>query len=260
MLESAMEPAYTHGDNTGMTATDTQKNTVYYVAKGLARPTAPERFAELLAEHFIQEYPLVSKAKVTVEQKAWDRAELPAGPHDHGFVKRGDAVRFARVELGRGAAGGATVTSGVRGLTVCKTTQSGYEGYLQDRFTLLPPTRERLLATAMTCSWKYTAPPSCYNAAFRRVKGRLLETFFGPVKGGVYSPSVQYTLFMMGKDCIEQLGMVDSMYFRLPNIHFIPCSPVTSEFEDDVYLATSEPHGDIEATVSRDDVLPHAKL
>ena len=25
MLESAMEPAYTHGDNTGMTATDTQK-------------------------------------------------------------------------------------------------------------------------------------------------------------------------------------------------------------------------------------------
>ena len=101
-----MEPAYTHRDNTGMTATDTQKNTVYYVAKGLARPTAPERFAELLAEHFIQEYPLVSKAKVTVEQKAWDRAELPAGPHDHGFVKRGDAVRFARVELGRGASVG----------------------------------------------------------------------------------------------------------------------------------------------------------
>lgn len=32
------------------------------------------------------------------------------------------------------------------------------------------------------------------------------------------------------------------------------------QFEDDVYIATSEPHGDIEATVTRDHVQPHCKL
>ena len=37
---------------------------------------------------------------------------------------------------------------------VLKTTQSGYEGYLRDRFTLLPETRERMMATSVTASWK----------------------------------------------------------------------------------------------------------
>ena len=32
------------------------------------------------------------------------------------------------------------------------------------------------------------------------------------------------------------------------------------QFEDDVYIATSEPHGDIEATITRDQVQPHCKL
>ena len=32
------------------------------------------------------------------------------------------------------------------------------------------------------------------------------------------------------------------------------------QFEDDVYVATSEPHGDIEATVTRGDIEPHCKL
>ncbi len=32
------------------------------------------------------------------------------------------------------------------------------------------------------------------------------------------------------------------------------------QFEDDVYVATSEPHGSIEATVTRGDVQPHCRL
>ena len=33
-----------------------------------------------------------------------------------------------------------------------------------------------------------------------------------------------------------------------------------AQFEDDVYIATSEPHGDIEATITRGDIEPHCKL
>jgi len=32
------------------------------------------------------------------------------------------------------------------------------------------------------------------------------------------------------------------------------------QFENDIYIATSEPHGDIEAVVTRKDAMPHAKL
>ena len=43
---------------------------------------------------------------------------------------------------------------GVRGLRLLKTTKSGYEGFLHDRFTLLPDTRERILASSVTASWR----------------------------------------------------------------------------------------------------------
>lgn len=35
---------------------------------------------------------------------------------------------------------------------------------------------------------------------------------------------------------------------------------LVAQFEDDVYIATSEPHGNIEATITRGDVQPHARL
>lgn len=35
-----------------------------------------------------------------------------------------------------------------------KTTQSGYEGFLHDKYTLLPDTKERMVATSITSTWK----------------------------------------------------------------------------------------------------------
>jgi urate oxidase len=53
---------------------------------------------------------------------------------------------------------------------------------------------------------------------------------------------------------------VDSVFMNMPNLHFIPCNPVTSSFDNDVYVATSEPHGNIEAVVTRKGARPHARL
>lgn len=43
----------------------------------------------------------------------------------------------------------------------------------------------------------------------------------------------------------------DHVFLNAPNLHFLPCTPVTSTFNHDVYIATSEPHGDIECVVKR---------
>lgn len=53
---------------------------------------------------------------------------------------------------------------------------------------------------------------------------------------------------------------VDSVHLAMPNLHFLPCTPVNFEFEDDVYIATSEPHGFIEAVVTRGHIAPHARF
>ena len=38
-----------------------------------------------------------------------------------------------------------------------------------------------------------------YDAAYEGVKAGIMQAFYGPAKGGVFSPSVQFTLMEMGK-------------------------------------------------------------
>lgn len=107
------------------------------------------------------------------------------------------------------------------------------------------------MATSVTAEWKFADPTADFDATFGSVKGALLTAFFGPPDEGVYSPSVQHTLYQMGKGALDAVPDVESVHLEMPNIHFLPCAPVMENFEDDVYVATSEPHGIIEATISR---------
>lgn len=134
-------------------------------------------------------------------------------------------------------------------------------GFLKDEYTRLKDTNERIVASSVTATWSYVHPLPDYHAPFAAVKEALADAFFGPPQKGVYSPSVQFTLFRMGEAAVRAVAAVDSIYLNMPNIHFLPCEAVNSEpFADDVYVATSEPHGTIEATVTRKDAAPHAKL
>ena len=63
---------YETGDNSDIIATDSQKNTVYVLAKqhGVA---SPEEFGLLLATHFVSKYPWVTRARVQVTAHPWQR-------------------------------------------------------------------------------------------------------------------------------------------------------------------------------------------
>ena len=108
-----------------------------------------------------------------------------------------------------------------------KTTMSGYEGFLRDSFTRLPETRERIAATSVTASWRYSGP-SNYDESYEKALAALGAAFFGPASGGVYSPSLQFTLFEMGKGLLGAVPNAESVHLRLPNLHFLPCAPVNS--------------------------------
>lgn len=113
----------------------------------------------------------------------------------------------------------------------------------------------------MTATWAYAHPLPDYHAPYTAIKEALASAFFGPPLKGVYSPSVQFTLYRMGEAAVQAVSAVESIYLNMPNLHFLPCNPVNSEpFADDVYVATSEPHGTIEATITRKEAVPHAKL
>ena len=84
---------YFQGDNADIIATDTQKNTVYLLAKKHGVGT-PEQFAILVARHFLQTYSWVTKAEVKVEALRWSRIRQN---HVHAFVAEPTYTRWAKV-------------------------------------------------------------------------------------------------------------------------------------------------------------------
>ena len=136
-----------------------------------------------------------------------------------------------------------------------------HAGYIKDEYTMLNETKDRMLASSVTSTWKYSGELDDYHAPFESAKAAMAEAFFGPVKEGVYSPSVQFTMYNMGKGAIEATEGIESVYLFMPNIHFLPCSPVnTKGFENDVFVATSEPFGTIQCTITRGEIKPHKDL
>lgn len=255
-------PAYVSGDNSSIVATDTMKNTVYVKAKECSEHLSVEEFATKLAEHFTSFYEVVSCAIIKIVEKQWERVSVDGQRHKHGF-QLGPEKHTTEVSVTK--SGSLRVTSGVEGLRLLKTTKSGFEGFIRDKYTILPDTRERLLGTEVTARWRYPyeslssipKQPFYFLNRYKEVKQTLLNTFFGHPKEGVYSPSVQTTLYQMAKDVLVRFPDVAEVHLSMPNIHFLPVNlssktnPVIVKFEDDVYLPTDEPHGAIEARVSR---------
>jgi urate oxidase len=176
-----------------------------------------------------------------------------------GF-KLGSEKRTAEVYTTKD--GVSKVKSGIQELILLKTTQSGFEGFIHDRYTILADTNERMMASSVRAIWSYSHKPYSYEEAYAAVKSALLSKFYGPTRGGEYSPSVQNTLYNMAKEALMKVPDVESIYLNMPNIHFLPVNLPTIgvKFKDDVYLPTDEPHGTIEASLTRKGFLPVAKL
>ncbi|KAM7463778.1 hypothetical protein LguiA_031899 [Lonicera macranthoides] len=255
-------PAYVRADNSDIVATDTMKNTVYVKAKECSAQLSVEEFAIGLAKHFTSFYKQVTTAIVKIVEKPWERVSIDGQPHQHGF-KLGSEKHTTEVIVKK--SGSVRVTSGFEGLALLKTTKSGFEGFIRDKNTILPETKERMLATEVTASWRYPfdclssipTKPLYFTERYLDVKKVLVDNFFGPAKEGVYSPSVQSTLYHMAKAVLARFPDITSIQLKMPNIHFLPVNlsskdnPVIVKFEDDVYLPTDEPHGTIQASLSR---------
>ena len=57
-------------------------------------------------------------------------------------------------------------------------------------------------------TWKYSTQPPCYDAAFNSARQAMLDLFFGPPKSGVFSPSVQFTMYEMGTAMLKRVPQV----------------------------------------------------
>lgn len=240
-LEGPFAEAYTEGDNSRVLPTDTQKNTVYALARQ-REFDSPEALARLLARHFVDTQAQVARATVHVAETPW----LRHGDHPAAFVAGGQE-RFTTTVVA--TAEGESVTSGIDGLVILKSSRSGFEGFPRDEYTLLRETDDRILATRLEARWDYADAASVdFVDARQRIHRGMLDTF-----AEHDSRSVQHTLYEMAEAALAAAPEIERIFLRMPNKHYLlaQLGPLGLDNPNHIFVPTEEPAGMIEGTVER---------
>jgi urate oxidase len=243
-FEGDYDASYIDGDNRDVLPTDTMKNTVYALA-ATSPVQDPEPFAIRLAQHFLDRNPKLRLVTLDLVEHQWRRIEIGEREHGQAFMRRGPDTRTASVSATRD---GLTVEAGIQDLLIMKTGHSAFAGFPRDEFTTLPETRDRLLATSMTASWRYGESDAPFSSTWRSVRDVLLRTF-----AEHDSESVQHTLYAMGQAVLDSLELISSITLVMPNKHHLPVDLTRFGLENrnEIFVATDEPYGRIEATLTR---------
>ncbi len=243
-FEGEYDRSYTDGDNRDVLPTDTMKNTVYALAAGQS-VEEPEAFGRLLAEHFLERNPRLRRVRIDLTEQPWGRIGVGAREHGQAFVRQGAETRTATVQ---GEGDQLTTGAGIRDLVILKSSRSGFAGFLRDAYTTLPDVADRILATAMTATWRYRTADLDFNLTWRAVRSTMLETF-----AEHDSHSVQHTLHAMGQAVLDNVDAVTAVRLVMPNKHHLPVdlSRLGLENRNEIFVPTDEPYGLIEASLIR---------
>ncbi|MEU3183607.1 factor-independent urate hydroxylase [Streptomyces sp. NPDC006923] len=263
-LSGDLDEVHYSGSNAHVLPTDTTKNTVYAFAKEHGIESA-EQFGIRLARHFVTSQEPIHRARIRIEEYAWERIGTSGGDSGtgadetgHSFVRKGQETRVAQITFDGEKW---EVISGLKDLTVMNTTDSEFWGFVRDTYTTLQETHDRVLATEVSARWRYgwsggdeTMPD--WDDSYEQARRQLLGAF-----ARTYSLSLQQTLYQMGSGIIESRDEIDEIRFSLPNKHhfLVDLEPfgLTNETADGaVYFAADRPYGLIEATVLRDGTEP----
>lgn len=263
LLEGDIAESWTKSDNANIVATDTQKQTVYVMAK-LHPVNPPELFASILADHFINTYSHIHVAHVSIKVHRWTRMEVDGKPHPHSFMRDGAETRVVEVVARRNQ--GISIGSGIKGLLVLKSTGSQFWGFHRDEYTRLPETWDRILSTEVEAGWHWRRfggldevkkEVDAFDKAWADARKITLETF-----AKENSPSVQNTMYLMSEQILAAAPQVESVDYSLPNKHYFEIDLSwfkglkNTGADAEVYAPQSDPNGLIQCTVTRKGASP----
>ena len=249
LLEGDFETSFTHADNSKVLPTDTMKNTVYSIARDSKSETM-EEFAMELGDYLLANHTHVSKVSVEISEKAWERLVVngvgDGSPEPTTFRLGGPELSITHTTRAQDQPW--QITSGVRDLTILKTTKSAFTDYIVDKLTTLKPATDRIFGTSATVTWDYSSAAIPFNEVRNRIITTLLKTF-----AGHDSQSVQHTLFDMGQTALAAAPEIMRITLTMPNLHHLLANlePFGQDNPNHIFVPIDEPHGYIEATIER---------
>ena len=243
-LKGDFETVYTLGNNEKVVATDTQKNTVYALAKEHFTGSA-EAFGIHLAHFFASNNPQVSQVTIELTEHPWSRIVADGILHSHAYISGGAEKRVSAIIQNDA---GTTVTAGVKDLLILKTTSSGFENFIRDKYTTLKETADRIFSTKCEATWLYEHHDIDFDEQYASIRDILLKTF-----SFHHSLSVQQTLYAMGEAVLKENGLVKEISLIMPNKHHIlfNLEQFGMENKNEIFIATDEPYGYITGTLRR---------
>lgn len=106
------------------------------------------------------------------------------------------------------------ICSGLTNLRLLKTTQSAFRDFFQDGYRTLPDSNDRIFSTVVTATWEFsTANGVDFDAAWNAVRDSVIDCFAGPPDEGIFSPSVQNTLYLAEKMALDKVPQVSRYIF-----------------------------------------------
>jgi urate oxidase len=246
ILEGDFEAAHTIGDNSKILPTDTQKNTVYALAKEHF-VSSIEAFGLYLANYFISNNPQVTQSRIELREYAWSHIAFNGAVHPNAYISGGSEKHTAVIVQNQ--QGAIEVTSGIDDLLILKTTDSGFEHYIKDQYTTLKETSDRIFATECEVHWTYDSFNILFTELFTGIRTTLLQTF-----ANHRSLSVQHTLYAMGEAVLKKYAAVKEVSLTMPNKHHIlfNLEQFGMDNKNEIFIATDEPYGYITGTVVRE--------
>ncbi|MCC5949739.1 MAG: urate oxidase [Nitriliruptoraceae bacterium] len=246
LLQGDFAPAHVDGVNADVLPTDTMRGTCTALARDGVDPVAD--YARRVAERLLEASPAARSVALEVVTTPWERLEVDGVGHDHAFRPAAGGQQVLWFSLERDGEG-PVVEGGVRGLKVLKSTGSAFSGYPTDRYTTLPETRDRIMASTVEARWG-TRDAAVDHAALAHA---VPATFCARFATHDESESLQHTLHAMGSAVLEAHPEVTWIHFRMPNEHHntADLAPYGLDNPNVVFVVAGPPSGLIEGTVHR---------
>ncbi|HYI25838.1 MAG TPA: urate oxidase [Thermomicrobiales bacterium] len=218
-------PAYTHGDNSMVVATDSMKNIIIRKALDFDGATT-EGYLHEVGRHFVSSYEQVHDVRLDVRELPFPAVLVPDG--EGGFREsevlftgsgRSDyatsSIRMRRID---GEPALVELESGRIGLKLFKVTGSAFTSFVRDEFTTLPERRDRPLFIYLDVYWTYANPEDALGAhPHKYVPAEQVHDICAAVFAEFVSESIQHLVHEMGQRLLERFPQLAEVRFDAQN-------------------------------------------
>jgi urate oxidase len=247
-FEGDFTDAFVDGRPAGLLPGEALKSLVHATARQHAGAEI-ESFGIALCNRLLGGHPRLTKARVEIIERPWNRLEVGGKPQGQVFTTGTPERRTAAITSNGKQV---SVVSGIEHLTIMRTSglaprrsrpedeadPSGLDDGLQP-----------LLVATLSARWTYTSGDVTFDPYRQGVRAAIVETF-----GCQASRSVQQTLYGIADVVLSSYQEISDITLSLHERPYRPVDLFTAGVEnpDDLFVAIEEPVGVVEVTVERE--------